>query len=110
MERFVKGDIVVLPFPFSDLSGSKRRPAFVIKDLPYNDILLCQITSKTGKDQFSIPFNNVDFSSGGLPVESNVRPNKLFTADKSIIIRKAGAATPDFTNKVIYTIIEFISK
>ncbi len=110
MAGFVKGDIVVLPFPFSNLSGSKRRPAFVVKDLPYNDVLLCQITSKAGKDQFSIPLHYTDFSLGGLPVESNVRPNKLFTADKSIIIRKAGTATPEFTNKVINTIIEFISK
>jgi mRNA interferase MazF len=34
MERFVKGDVVVIPFPFSDLSGSKKRPAFVLADLP----------------------------------------------------------------------------
>ena len=110
MAGFVKGDIVVIPFPFSDLNGSKRRPAFVIKELPYNDILLCQITSKASKDQFSVPLLNDDFSSGGLPVESNVRPNKLFTADERIIIRKAGKATPEFTNKVINTIIDFISK
>lgn len=37
MEKFVKGDIVVIPFPFSDLSRNKKRPAFVIKDLPDND-------------------------------------------------------------------------
>ena len=30
MARFIKGDVVIIPFPFSDLSGSKRRPAFVI--------------------------------------------------------------------------------
>ena len=54
MARFIKGDIVVIPFPFSDLSGSKRRPAFVINTLPGNDILLCQITSKTNKDRYSI--------------------------------------------------------
>lgn len=109
MEKFIKGDIVVVPFPFSDLTGSKRRPAFVIKDLPYNDILLCQITSKAGKDKFSAPLNKTDFIAGELPVESNIRPNKIFTADKSIIIRKAGTATAAFTNKVIAVIIELIS-
>jgi len=46
MERFVKGDIVVIPFPFSDLSGTKRRPALVIADFHGDDILLCQITSQ----------------------------------------------------------------
>jgi len=42
MGKFVKGDIVVLPFPFSDLSRNKKRPAFVIKDLQGDDILLCR--------------------------------------------------------------------
>ena len=46
MAAFVKGDIVVLPFPFSDLSASKRRPALVLADLQGDDIILCQITSK----------------------------------------------------------------
>ena len=54
MAEFIKGDVVVIPFPFSNLSGSKRRPALVLADLPGNDIILCQITSKHGKDDYSI--------------------------------------------------------
>jgi mRNA interferase MazF len=43
------------PIPFSDLSGSKRRPAFVLVPLPgEDDIILCQITSKAAKDKYSI--------------------------------------------------------
>jgi mRNA interferase MazF len=45
MARFVKGDIVVVPFPFSDLTQAKRRPALVIAELKGNDVILCQITS-----------------------------------------------------------------
>jgi hypothetical protein len=41
MGRFVKGNVVVVSFPFSDLSGSKRRPALVLADLDGDDILLC---------------------------------------------------------------------
>ena len=52
MAGFVKGDVVVIPFPFSDLSGSKKRPALVLADLPGDDILLCQITSQQTKDSF----------------------------------------------------------
>jgi len=47
MGTFVKGDVVVLPFPFSDLSAAKRRPAFVVAALTGDDVILCQITSKT---------------------------------------------------------------
>jgi len=50
MEKFVRGDIVVIPFPFSDLSGSKKRPALVLADLQGDDIILCQITSQHTKD------------------------------------------------------------
>jgi mRNA interferase MazF len=45
MGKFMKGDVVVIPFPFSDLSGSKCRPAFVLADLEGDDVVLCQITS-----------------------------------------------------------------
>ena len=64
MERFVKGDVVVIPFPFSDLSGFKRRPALVLSDLPGDDILLCQITSQNTEDQFSVPVSKSDFTVG----------------------------------------------
>jgi mRNA interferase MazF len=89
MERFVKGDIVVLPFPYSDLSVSKRRPAMVLANLKGDDIILCQITSQFVKDDYSITLNNSDFITGSLNKPSNIRPNRLFTAEKSIIVRKA---------------------
>lgn len=61
MEGFVKGDIVVLPFPFSDLSSSKKRPALVLANLKGDDIILCQITSQYVKDEYALALNNIDF-------------------------------------------------
>jgi len=55
MEKFVKGDIVVIPFPFSDLSGAKKRPALVLVNLKGDDIILCQITSQQVNDDYAIP-------------------------------------------------------
>ena len=101
MAEFIKGDIIVIPFPFSDLSDSKRRPALVLADLPGNDIILCQITSKHGKDNYSIPLTENDFLTGSLPVLSNIRPTRIFTADKTIIIRKAGSIKPELKNQVL---------
>lgn len=64
MERFVKGDVVVIPFPFSDLSGSKKRPAFVLADLPGDDFILCQITSQNAWDTYAIALESSHFISG----------------------------------------------
>lgn len=55
MEKPVKGDVVVVSFPFSDLSNSKRRPALVLAVLEGADVVLCQITSKQTKDRYAIP-------------------------------------------------------
>jgi mRNA interferase MazF len=75
MERFVKGDIVVVPFPFSNLSGSKRRPALVLIDLRGDDIIICQITSqKPTDDIFAQALTSEDFLSGSLHVDSYIRP------------------------------------
>ena len=109
MERFVKGDIVVIPFPFSDLSGSKRRPALVIANLRGDDILLCQITSRQSNDLSAIALKSTAFISGSLPADSFIRPLRIFTADKSIILRKAGEIAPKLVDEVIDVIISILT-
>ncbi len=83
MARPVKGDVVVVPFPFSDLSASKRRPALLVAELDGEDIILCQITSRIRTDRYSIGLESADFDLGQLNQPSNIRPNRLFTADRS---------------------------
>jgi mRNA interferase MazF len=88
--QFIRGDVVVLNFPFSDLSQTKRRPALVIAVLHGEDLILCQITSQARTDEYSVPLNNGDFVAGGLNQSSRIRPNRLFTADSGIIAYRAG--------------------
>jgi mRNA interferase MazF len=110
MAGFVKGEIVVIPFPFSDLSGSKRRPALVLADLPGADIILCQITSqRSPKDVFAIPLDAADFTLGSLPVPSNIRPNRIFTADKNLIIKSVGQIS-DVLYEDVYKVISNLLK
>jgi len=90
LEKLVKGDVVVLPFPFSDLSASKKRPAFVAATLEGDDVVLCQITSQPHSDKYSISLLEQDFKLGNLNANSTIRPNRLFTADKTIISYKIG--------------------
>jgi len=108
MERFVKGDVVVIPFPFSDLSQNKKRPAFVLANLHGDDLILCQITSKKVADEYSVEMSNDDFEVGSLIKASNVRTNKLFTADKSIILYKAGVLKKSKTQRIIDEVIKIL--
>ena len=90
MERFVKGDIVVLPFPFSDLSATKKRPALIVANLVGDDFIVVQVTSVQRFDDYSLKLIKNDFEIGGLPQESMIRPNRLFTLDKSLVSYKIG--------------------
>ena len=109
MEKFVKGDIVVVPFPFSDLSQTKKRPALVITVFSGNDIILCQITSKMVRDKYSIQLGNDDFQIGNLNQPSNIRPNRIFTAEKALILYPVGRVKSEKMTEVIDKIIEIIT-
>ena len=110
MEEFVKGDVVVLPFPFSDLTQSKKRPALVAAKLKGDDIILCQITSETRADGYSIVLATKDFKQGSLNLTSMIRPNKLFTADKSLVLYKIGSLKEDKISEVEKAIIDVFKK
>lgn len=79
------GEVVVLPFPQTDLQAGKRRPALVVADLTGDDLILCQITTQSRRDAYSVPLTNSDFERGHLNVDSFIRPNRLFTVDHSVI-------------------------
>ena len=109
MEKLIKGNVVVLPFPFSDLSNTKKRPALIIAVLEGDDIILCQITSSRS-DKYSILLENKDFKEGNLNIESNIRPNRLFTADKSLVLYKVGSLKENKVQEVITKIEQILSK
>jgi mRNA interferase MazF len=108
METFVKGDIVVLPFPFTDLSSTKKRPALIVSTLLGDDLIVCQITGKVKEDTYIVKIKDFDIKGGKLKGDSFIRTNKIFTADKSIILYKVGslekAKMSEVENKIIKTI------
>lgn len=89
MGKPVAGDIVVLPFPQSNLQSGKRRPALVVVNLPGDDLILCQITSQFRPDSFSVSITHADFTQGQLSVDSFVRTNRLFTVEQSVALYTA---------------------
>ena len=108
MEKLVKGDIVVVDFYFSDLSTSKRRPAFVIV-VEDNELVLAEITSKSrGIDDILI--KNQDFQQGNLKEESWLRPLRLLTLHKSKIDYKIGHLKSFKIDEIIGVICGFFRK
>jgi len=109
MGAFVKGDVIVAPFPFSDLSDAKKRPALVVATLTGDDVILCQITSQGTTDRYGIRLSDSDFTTGGLRQASMIRPNRLFTADSAIIVYRAGSITTTKLHAVITAITTILS-
>lgn len=100
MGKPVVGEVVVLPFPQTNLQGGKRRPALVVADLAGDDLILCQITSQARSDGYSVPLTLTDFERGRLALDSFVRPNRLFTVEQSVILYAAGKVTDAKLKKV----------
>ncbi len=93
---FTFGSIVLTRFPFTDLSGDKRRPALVVSldNHRREDLVVCFITSvpRSGTDIAQLSAT----AETGLKVPSAVRFDKIATIDRSIIAGKLGAAPMDW--------------
>tara|TARA_R110000787_G_C13256318_1_gene429980 strand:- start:120 stop:458 length:339 start_codon:yes stop_codon:yes gene_type:complete len=87
-------EVVVVPFPFTDRTTSKRRPALVLSDAssfnqPVGQSVLAMITSASNSG-WPLDINIQDLDTAGLPSASLVRM-KLFTLDDKLVVRRAGA-------------------
>jgi mRNA interferase MazF len=98
-------DIILIPVPFSDLSTSKRRPAIVISNSSYNmhsdDVICCAITSNPRNYAGCVPINNSDLESGYLKYESQIKPTKVFTLNKNLIIKFLAKLNTEKSKEVI---------
>jgi mRNA interferase MazF len=108
---YKRGEIVLIPVPFSDLSASKKRPVLVVSNDNHNtsgfDIVVVAITSNL--IQQGISLNNSDMSKGQLPKPSVIRCDKIYSLDKSIVIKSIGNVSNVIMNTVKAEIISLIS-
>ena len=102
------GAVVLIPFPFSDLSQSKLRPAIVLADAGKSDWVLCQVTSKSYADSKAIKLSKTDFASGSLKVVSYARPGKLFTASSDLMVARVGDLKKASFQKIIDAVTELL--
>ena len=104
------GSVVLVPFPFSNLSQSKLRPAVVLADAARGDWILCQVTSKTYSDPHAIELDADSFARGSLHVLSYARPGKLFTASQSLMVRQVGVLKGGALEQVIDAVVGLLRK
>jgi mRNA interferase MazF len=102
------GAVVLVPFPFSDLSRSKLRPAVTLADAGRGDWVLCQITSNPYSDPRAVAISDEDFRMGSLQVESYARPGKLFTANQSLLVAQAGELKEEAFRRIITAVMNLL--
>jgi mRNA interferase MazF len=100
--------VVLVHFPFSDLTSSKLRPAVVLAHAGGTDWVLCQVTSNPYGDPTAVPLRDSSFSSGGLGRESVARPGKLFTANQSLFVRAVGSLTVEAHRDLISKVVRIL--
>jgi mRNA interferase MazF len=99
-----------VPFPFSNLSQSKLRPAVVLADAGRGDWILCQITSKPYSDPGAVELDAGGFARGSLHVVSYARPGKLFTASQGLMTRRVGTLTNAALEQIVDAVVGLLRK
>jgi mRNA interferase MazF len=98
-------EIVLVPFPYSDLSTTKKRPVLIVSNDAYNrkfeDVVVCVITSNRFSDAYSVPLENDDLEIGVLPESSVIKAHKLFTVHQASILKKFSVVKPEYFEQVI---------
>ena len=105
--------VVLIPFPYSDLSGAKKRPALVISSSDFNinndDVICCLITSNPEYTKHSIKISDKDMETGHLEFESKVKSYRIFTVNKKLIYRVLGKLNLTKSKLIIDEISKIIS-
>ncbi|MEO6324532.1 MAG: type II toxin-antitoxin system PemK/MazF family toxin [Thermoanaerobaculia bacterium] len=101
--------VVVLRFPFSDLSSSKFRPAVVLAEASAPEWIVCAITSNPYADSLAVEINQASFLQGGLRGRSYARPLKVFTIDPSLITARAGTLGHQAYRSIIEPLLNALS-
>lgn len=102
------GAVVLVPFPFSDLSQAKLRPAIVLADAGRGDWILCQVTRNPYGDPHAVPLVETNFASGSLRTESYARPGKLFTASRDLMVGQVGELRAESLGQIVGSVVAIL--
>jgi len=108
MERLVRGDVIVIDFPFSNLVQFKSRPVLIIKVPKGGDVIVSQITGSSYEKSVEIKIENKDFNRGNLKRDSYLRLDKIFSIEKFLIKYKVGSLNPKKFKEILERVISFL--
>jgi mRNA interferase MazF len=107
---FKQRDIILIPIPFTDLASQKKRPAIVISSDKYNDtsedIIVVALTSNVKKQDFTIVITSDDLEVGQLKTTSMIRVDKIYTLNKSIVLKHFGRIKSPVLAKIIASFLK----
>jgi len=102
------GGIVLVPFPFSDLSQAKLRPAVALADAGRGDWILCQVTSNPYGDYRAVHLTPASFGAGSLRSDSYARPGKLFTASQELMVAEVAVLRPEAHEHLVDEVVRVL--
>ncbi len=108
MGTLAAGAIVLVRFPFSDLSETKLRPAVVLADAGRDDYVLCQVTSNPYGDPRAVTIAEPSLAGGSLRVTSFARPGKLFTANNEVIEAEVATLQSASLKEIVEQVVQLI--
>jgi mRNA interferase MazF len=98
------GDLLLVPFPFSNLKATKTRPVVVLSSTAYNaassDLLVAAMTSNLDNTPYSVLVTGRDVADGVLAADSRVKVNKIATLDKGLVRKRIARLRPAVLGQV----------
>ena len=108
-----QGDLLLVPFPFSDQSGRKVRPVIVISNNEFNerseDFIVVSVTSNISKDKYTLPLAMSDMEEGKLFTVCCIKVENILKIDKELIINKIGKVKKDKLKNILDILINILT-
>ena len=107
-----QGDLLLVPFPFSDQSGRKTRPVIVLSNNQFNlnseDVIVVGVTSNLSKDKYTATLENTDLENGRLFSKCLIKVENILKLDKDLIIKKIGKIKKEKIKEIVAVFNEII--
>lgn len=108
MTTYNKKDVILIPFPFGDLTSSKQRPAVVLATVPSRQELVCMMLTSTSRIDSTVDIQITDIVRAGLPKPTVARTSRLFTATSGLVRKKIGQVSKFDFDAIINRVIKLL--